>query len=332
MKDHKSDSLRAKAEKKIEHLTDVKLNDISADDARQLAHDLQVHQIELEMQNEELRRTQSELEQSRSKYSDLYDFAPVGYFTFDKTGLILEVNLTGAEQLGMERRSLIKKPFSGFIHKDDQDLFYLHRQQVLKSKSRQNIEIRVKRVEGAEFHAHLECLPVLDKEGNVTLMRTAISDITDHIRVELLLALAREEWERTFDAIPDIVMVTDPHHRITKANIALARKLGVKREDLIGQFCYNVIHGTDKPPSYCPHVITLTNGTENIAEIFEDTLKDHFILSSSPIRDSEGNITGAIEIFRNISSLKKMEEQLRAASLTDALTGLFNRRGFFTLA
>ena len=85
------------------------------EESQQLIHELQVHQIELEMQNEELRKAQAELEQSRSKYSDLYDFAPVGQFTFDKHGLILEANLTAATELGLERSRLINKPFRAYI-------------------------------------------------------------------------------------------------------------------------------------------------------------------------------------------------------------------------
>ena len=87
----------------------------------QLIHELQVHQIELEMQNEELRKAQSEIEESRTRYSDLYDFAPVGYFTFDKHGLILEANLAAATELGVERSLLINKPFRAYIVTEDRD-------------------------------------------------------------------------------------------------------------------------------------------------------------------------------------------------------------------
>jgi PAS domain-containing protein len=88
------------------------IENMPVEDVRKLVEELQVHQIELEMQNEELRSVQYELEQSRKKYSDLYDFAPVGYLTISEEGRIVEANLTAAKQLGIERSFLIGKPFN----------------------------------------------------------------------------------------------------------------------------------------------------------------------------------------------------------------------------
>ena len=142
----KSTELRTLAENKLKDKKKKKQK-LSVEEEKELIHKLQVHQIELEMQNEELRTAQEDLEQSRSRYADLYDFAPVGYFTFDKNGLILDVNLTGAGQLGMERGLIIKKPFSRFIKKEDQDLFYFHRQQVFKTKARESCQVKIVRKE-----------------------------------------------------------------------------------------------------------------------------------------------------------------------------------------
>src|SRR5579863_8611523 len=94
--------------------------------ARRALHELRVHQIELEMQNEELRRTQEELEASRARYFDLYDLAPVGYFTLSEQGLILEANLTAAKLLGVPRGTLVKQPLSRFVLREDQDTYYLY--------------------------------------------------------------------------------------------------------------------------------------------------------------------------------------------------------------
>ena len=116
-------SLRRKAEKLLSEAPE-KLALMSGLDLQKLVHELSVYQIELEMQNEELRKSQEQLEDSRSEYADLYDFAPVGYLTFDGTGLVTRANLTACGLLGIERSLLIKKPFALFIHPESQDLFY----------------------------------------------------------------------------------------------------------------------------------------------------------------------------------------------------------------
>ena len=153
-------------------------------DLRKMLHELQVQQIELEMQNEELRRAQSELEESRSRYSDLYDFAPVGYFTFDQHGLILEVNLTGTTLLGVERSALSKKPFVFFISPEHKDTFYLHLRQVMQTGTQQSCEIRLIRKDGTWFPAQLASIAAADEKQNTSFCRTVVTDITERKQAE----------------------------------------------------------------------------------------------------------------------------------------------------
>ncbi|OGV78231.1 MAG: hypothetical protein A3K19_04750 [Lentisphaerae bacterium RIFOXYB12_FULL_65_16] len=117
----------------------------SPEAAQRLVHDLHVHQVELETQNEELRRAQAELEASRARYFDLYDLAPVGYITVSETGLILEANLTAANLLGVARGALVKQPLTRFIVKEDQDLQYLHCKQLFAGGTPQACELRMLR-------------------------------------------------------------------------------------------------------------------------------------------------------------------------------------------
>ena len=113
---------------------------------RRLLHELQVYQVELELQNEELRRAREELEASRDKYAELYDFAPVGYFAFDPHGVIREVNLAGAQLLGIERKLLANKPFSSFIADDTgREIFANHLEMVLHRRVTLRCEISLKR-------------------------------------------------------------------------------------------------------------------------------------------------------------------------------------------
>ena len=170
--------LRKNAEKKLKKKP-ADRQKLQVRNPSEVIHELEVHQIELEMQNEELRRTQVQLEESRSRYSDLYDFAPIGYFVFDSNGLILEVNLSGATLLGVERSYLVKKPFSSYISRDDRNLFYLHRKKSLETKTKQTCEIRLVRKDGSQLYALLDTVAIENSKDNSIHLRTTVTDITE---------------------------------------------------------------------------------------------------------------------------------------------------------
>jgi PAS domain S-box-containing protein len=170
--------LRARAEEKLSKKI-VKLREKHDGNLEGVLHELHVHQIELEMQNEELRQTQRQLEESRSRYADLYDFAPAGYFTFDSHGVVVEANLAGCRMLGVERSTLIGKPFTLYVDKACQDTFYLHRQAALTAGLRQTCEIAIVRKDGDRFDAQLESIAAADANGEFTRCRTTIIDVTE---------------------------------------------------------------------------------------------------------------------------------------------------------
>jgi chemotaxis family two-component system sensor kinase Cph1 len=156
---------------------------------------LQVHQIELEMQNEELRRAQQELEVSRTRYFDLYDLAPVGYLTLSEGGLVLEANLTAAQLLGVERNQLAGQALSRFIVRDDQDIYYLYRKKLFETGVRQVCEVRMSREGGNQFWTRLETTTAQNGESEVPVYRTVMSDITGLKQAEEALRKARDELE-----------------------------------------------------------------------------------------------------------------------------------------
>lgn len=152
-------------------------------DPQRVLHDLQVHQIELELQNEELRRAQDALEISRERYFDLYDLAPAGYFTLDEHGLILEANLTGANLLDVMRGALIKQPFGRFVFSEDSDRYYLHCKQLFKTGVAHSLEVRLIRQDGAPFSAWLETA-IGSGVGGERSCRVVVSDITERKVIE----------------------------------------------------------------------------------------------------------------------------------------------------
>jgi len=159
------------------------LEALSPEMARRALHELRVHQIELEMQNEELHRIQEELEVSRARYFDLYDLAPVGYFTLTEHGLIVEANLTAAKLLGVARGALVKQPLSRFILPEDQDIHYRRRKQLLETGAPQSWELRLLRQDAAPFWARVEATTAQGAEG-AFLCRAVVIDITESKRTE----------------------------------------------------------------------------------------------------------------------------------------------------
>jgi len=189
----RSAKLRNQAEKRLQKQS-TDQSDISPEQDRRLFHELQVHQIELEMQNEELLRAQVELEISRTKYFDLFDLAPVGYLTLNEKGLIMEANLTASRLLGVERSSLVNHPLMRFILREDHDGYYLHRKRLFETGMPQMFELRMLRRGGPPFCVRIEATAVQAGESGSLVYKVVMSDITEGKKVEQ----ERLELERRF--------------------------------------------------------------------------------------------------------------------------------------
>ena len=141
-----------------------------------------------------------------------------------------------------------------------------------------------------------------------------------------------DEWEKTFDAMPDLVFTVAADYRIERANRATLVRFGLERENIVGRHCYEIFHGTNEPPASCLHRLAKMDGLEHRAELHEAHLGGDFLLSVSPIVKAPDCPGGIVHVARDVSDRKRLEAQLQSAAFTDELTGLFNRRGFFTLA
>lgn len=186
--------LRRDAKKKLKDIKSVKLPKIDRD---KLLTELSVYHIELEMQNEQLRETQIELQKLNTKYSDLFDFAPLGYFVMDKKGFIREVNLTACNMLGLARRSLIKSTLFKYVYENDYKILYLHLQKVFAGDEREECQVKLKKKDNSFFHAQLISEQVKDGDNIDIRCRTAMIDITQRINDENILAELSEELKRS---------------------------------------------------------------------------------------------------------------------------------------
>ncbi|MFO7728720.1 MAG: PAS domain S-box protein, partial [Desulfonatronovibrio sp.] len=191
-------NLRRRAEESLGKISDGQMESPDMD-TQKLIHELRVHQVELEMQNEELRQSQAELESSRKRYLDLYDFAPIGYFTLDEKGFIQKVNLTGAGMLGYDRAFLKGKGFSEFVAPESQDEFYLHRKQTFANDIKHICELKLINRNGAEFHVQLQSVSV-GKDVNNSRLRIAAIDITERVRSREELKRSHEHLEQRVEA------------------------------------------------------------------------------------------------------------------------------------
>ena len=175
--------LRRQAEmllaEKIKDIGQVKLEDV-----KEIVYELQVHRIELEMQNEELRRIQVELQESQDKYFSLYNSAPIGYFTLDRNGTILEANATGVGLFGIEKSKLLMTSFTQLISPDSQDRFYFHCRKLFKTAARQYCELLLLGKNSIPFYAQLESIILPDENGELNQHQVIVIDITERKRAE----------------------------------------------------------------------------------------------------------------------------------------------------
>jgi len=217
-KSNKFSELRRRAEEALKNIRPLEAQDpseLSLQEIREMIHELNVYQVELETQNDELIKLHYDLEAERNKYYDLYDLAPVGYFTIDLAGWITEINLTGASLLGLERSVVKGKLFHHFITFDSQDIYYLKRRQVLKTKVQQSFELKIKKADNTEFYAQLQCRAICDLEGKITHIRGVIIDINRLMLAEEQLKNSLREKE---------FLLKELHHRV-KNNLALVSSM-----------------------------------------------------------------------------------------------------------
>ncbi len=307
-----AESLRQRAKSVLERRPE-EIRETPAEDIQDLISELQIHQVELEMQNEELRRTQRALELSRDRYADLYDFAPVGYLTLSETGMILEANLTAAATLGTERGNLIGQPLSCFVEEDDQDTYYVHRRRLLKTETPQVWKMQMVREDGSLFWARVEARTSVDSEGR-TVCRASFSDITERRQAEEALRESEERYRSLYDSIRDAILVADTERNIINCNPAFSDLFGYSLDEIRGKKTHYVYESQEE--------------YERLGEALRERMGDpsflftvHYRKKSGDVfpgetnvfylRNDEGKITGFIGLIRDVTKRRRMEEQLR---------------------
>jgi len=283
--------------------------------SREALHELRVHQIQLEMQNEELRCIQEELATARARYFDLYDLAPVGYCTLSAQGLILEANLTATVLLGVARGTLINQPFSRFVLKEDQDIYYLHRKQELEPGAPHVCELRMVKADGASFWVHLATSRTEQTHG-ASEYRLVMSDITGRKVAEEALHKREAQYRQLMETAREGIGFTDKNWRVVFVNNHMAQLLGYEPGEMVGRSVEDFLFAEDKA-SYTRRIEDRRQGRAGNYECRfrrKDGSEIWVLVSATPRMDKEGAFAGSLTMLTDITDRRVAEASSKAKS------------------
>ena len=287
---------------------------VTSEEARHLLHELAIHQIELEMQNEELRQAYVEIEAARAHYFNLYDLAPVGYIAVDQKGRIRDSNLTAATLLGVGRAALANKQISHFIFMEDEESYLrllkklLHTNNPEESEAPLLCDLRMVKSDGSPFWAHWVVAAAQDESGEPTL-HIVLSDITDFKRSEEKIVQLSQAVEQS----PVLVIITNRAGDIEYVNPKFCAVTGYAREEVIGRNPRILKSGEKSQGDYKELWATIMAGKEWRGEFHNRKKCGELYWESasiSPIRNAAGHIDHFLAVKEDITDRKQAEKDL----------------------
>jgi PAS domain S-box-containing protein len=319
-------TLRQKAENLLKKKltgTDYQKSEI---ETLKLINELEVHQIELELQNEELRLAKEQAENATKKYIELYDFAPSGYVTLSSNGKIETINFSAARMLGKERLLLINSIFSFFVTSDTRLVFNTFLKKIFNNKTKEKCEISIESNNNQIVNAYIEGIAT---DNGMQCFLTMI-DITAQKQASDLLDISNRQKNMILNAAGEGIIGIDLDGRLIFVNPATEKILGYNKEELINNYFHAILHkqhphGALYSSEDCPLNITLLTGKPYYGEEYfwrKDNTGFSVVFSSLPILE-ESKINGTVIAFQDISALKKAEEELIKIEENDRLKTAF---------
>jgi len=285
------------------------VENMTAEEIAGLIENLRGSRRELLWQNAELSRIQAELEESRDKLSDLYDFVPVGYLTVDRDYLITDANHTAGTLLDVETDDLLARTFTDFVAPGFRDVFVQHCARSLETRTIQTCPLKLVKGSGCQFYAQLDSLAVTDDESGRRRIRISMTDVTERRRAIAELTRLAAIVESSDDAI----IGKDLDNRITSWNRAAERIYGYSADEVLGK-SISILLPPDDPDEVTVILENLKHGERidhfETVHITGDGRRIHVSLSMSPIQDTDGTVVGASTIARDITRRKKAEQAM----------------------
>ena len=323
MRKDKYNDLRRQAEERLGG-QQSQIESLDRAELAKMAHELAVHQMELEIQNEELRGSRAELERARDLYLDLYDFALVGYLTLDEHGRIVEANLTASQMLKKTKADLLKLRFTKFINPDASQEFHMFKRKVMENEGKQTLELKMQKADSTPFDAQLISI----RTGKYRF-RIAFVDITERKKVEESLSKLKEDLEsqvlirtaelrrseenyrKIVETANEGIWITSLDGRVLFINNKVSEMLGYSREEILGKVDI-VFICQEQADIFMGMRMELDAGRNTILELsfnHKDGLPVWVIASASPLYENEKH-------SRNLYMMTDITERKRAEAVS----------------
>ena len=297
--------LRAAAEAQLARAPPAAADSADSDTSGVL-HELRVHQIELEMQNEALRQAKITLEESRGRYVDLYELAPVGYLTLTDEGFIAEINLTGSTLLGVDRWNLLRRSFAVYVIEQDRERWKQHLSGVKRGDRQGSVELTLQRGNGSLLEAQINCAR---PAGNPPVLRITLTDISERKQALEMLKIS----DLALKAISQGVLITDSDGFILSTNDAFLSITGYRPTEVLGHIC-QFSQGPLTDPLMLESLRLAIEDASGFAATLLNYRKDGSTfwneMTISPVHNAQGFLTHFIAIVRDISERKQAEDEL----------------------
>lgn len=292
---------------------------------RDVLQNLRLHQVELELQNHELRRTLAERDLAETRYFEFFDLAPVGYVTVTEQGLILHGNLTAAAMVGVASSELTRQAFSRFIDQEDQDAFYLLRQRVFETRTAQSCELHLRTPDGSQVFTRLDAIAARGEDG-APVMRMVLIDITSQQLAEKKRRIAAVAFE-----IQEAIVVMDSRRRILRVNQAFTDITGYSKQELL-ENTMKILRSKRQAGSFFEGIgrRTLKEGREQGSRWLQRKNGEDFFAHGTitAVKDPQGQTTHYVITFSD--QTLKQQQELRSrqheAAHRDALVGEVHHR------
>lgn len=287
----------------------------------EMLHELHIHQIELQIQNEDLRQAQAALETSRDLYLDLYEHAPAGYLTLTVDGTIQNVNVTGATLLGRTREQLLGRRFSARVAVEDLDRWQQVFMRACRNAQAQECDLTLRHDDGTFWHARLNCTQHASSDHRV---RISLTDLTEHQQTQRRLSLAASVFTHAREGI----MITDAAGNLIEVNNAFSAITGFDREEVLGQNPRLLRSEMAPPEQFAEMWRCLTSTHHWQGEIWNRRRNGELFVARQTITaivDADGTVQNYVSLFSDITELREHQRQLEYIAHYDPLTHLPNR-------